>query len=153
VHDDLENIQTRRNRRMLDKPKPLACVGPCELHGDLVERIVRVERDVLLLNRFFPDMQKQAAVALSSIADSNQRMAVHMEESKRQYERMDVQDSNIMAVKNETILIERTVAELKIQSQILIDFTQGLRRFGWIVTTSALAIAVWAVQRWVESPK
>jgi uncharacterized membrane protein YdbT with pleckstrin-like domain len=139
--DDLENTQTRRS------------LVPCELHNDLVERVIRVERDVLLLNRFFPDMQKQAQTALTSIADSNQRMAVHMEESKRQYERMDAQDDSVSEIKRDVILIERNVMDLKMQSQQLVDFTQGLKRFGWIVTTSILAVAVWAVQRWMESPR
>lgn len=152
--DELDHTLSRRNRRSLDKPSTaVACSAPCELHNDLVERLIRVERDVLMLNRFFPDMQKQAASSLASIAESNQRMAVHMEETKRQHERMDIQDENILTIKNETILIEKSVAELKNQTQILIDFTQGLKRFGWIVTTSVLGIIIWAVQRWMESPR
>lgn len=146
--DELENTQTRRNRRMLDKSPAV-----CEMHGDLVERVIRVERDVLLLNRFFPDLQKQSTSALASIAESNQRMAVHFEENKRQHERMDTQDLVVAEIKHDVVIIERTVLDLKVQSQILIDFTQGLKRFGWIVTTSLLALAVYAVQRWVEAPK
>ena len=147
--DDLENTPSKRNHRASDKPHTPGAV-PCELHGALAERIICVERDVLLLNRVFPEMQKQAVVVLASIADSNQKMAVHMEETKRQQDRMNMQDENNVIVKNEIVLIERNVTELKTQSQALIDFTQMLRRFGWIVTTSILAVAVWAVQRWVE---
>jgi chromosome segregation ATPase len=133
------------SRRNVSNPNPTLA----SLRQELVERLIQVERDVAMHNRYIPDVQRQIQAALTSIADSNSKMVVHFEDNKHQHRRIDEQDAHVENIRLEIVRLERAIVELKVQGTVLIDFTRGIKKIGWFLVTSLLAMLVWATQQFV----
>lgn len=75
------------------------------------------------------ELELQTATALERIAN-------HMENNRRGFERLECHD--------------RDIVELKTQLQALIQFNHTLQRVGLAIVTGGVMAIWWVVQRWIE---
>lgn len=76
-------------------------------------------------------------------AEANERIASHLEETKRVWEIVDNQDSRLL-------VLEKSFIELKSQHNNLNDFMAGVRKAAWIGITCGGALLWWVVRRYFE---
>lgn len=117
---------------------------------NLLEKIIRVEWDIVLLNHLFPDAQKQIQRTLDSLAESNQKMTVHFEQTKRYYERLDELENLFKCIQNKFVEIDSAILDIRLQLKELNTFSETIKRFTWIVITSFLGICIWFTQKWIK---
>lgn len=117
------------------------------------ERLILLEGQFAQIHQDHLETQKQNQYAMISLAESNERLASHFEESKRVHQRMDEHDAIVSELKDEIIRLEKTIIELKLQNQILIDFSCGVKRATWIVASGGAVVVWWFIQKWLEHPR
>lgn len=83
-------------------------------------------------------------------AEANERIASHFEETKRVWERVDEQDETLESLSLRLQSLEKSIIELRIQNQNLIEFTGGVRKAAWIGITCGGILLWWIVQRYLE---
>lgn len=76
-------------------------------------------------------------------AEANERIASHLEETKRVWEIVDSQDSRLL-------VLEKSFIELRAQHNNLNDFMSGVRKTAWIGITCGGALLWWIVRRYFE---
>ena len=141
---DLERTaNTRRNR--VQRPAPQV-----ELDGDHLERLIQLEAEIEILNRYLPDIQQQNQSAIEVMAEANQRLSAHVEENKRVNQRMDEQDSHVHSLRGEILKLEKAILEVKLQLATLLEFTSGIKRVAWVSVSVFGIVLWWFVQKWLE---
>ncbi len=96
------------------------------------------------------EIKNEIRYAMVSLAESNEKLVNSYSDNKRLHQRVDEQDEAIEELKLTLIQLEKSLLELKLQNQILIDFSSGVKKAGWIVVTCGGAVLWWVIQRWVE---
>ena len=76
-------------------------------------------------------------------AEDNERIAAHLEDSKRVWQRVEKLEDSI----NE---LEKSLIELRAHNRQLLEFSAGVKKAGWIVVTCGGVVLWWIIQRWVE---
>lgn len=97
------------------------------------------------------EIKEEARYAMVSLASLNEKFANHIEDNKRLHQRMDEQDAQNAALREDINRLEKSLLEVQMQNKILIDFSAGVRKAGWIVVTCGGAVLWWIIQRWVDS--
>lgn len=115
------------------------------------ERMVTMELHLTDLQADLKEIKEEARYAMVSLASSNEKFANHIEDNKRIHQRMDEQDAQNKALREDINRLEKALLEVQMQNKILIDFSSGVRKAGWIVVTCGGAVLWWIIQRWVES--
>lgn len=114
------------------------------------ERMVTMELHLTDLQASLKEMQTEARYAMVSLAESNEKLANHFEEAKRVHQRMDEHDAMVSDLREELVRLEKTIIELKMQNQVLIDFSCGVKKAGWIAVTCGGVVVWWVLQKWLE---
>lgn len=83
---------------------------------------------------------------LLSLAESNERLANHLEDSKRVYGRIEALESHYVETKTE-------LHELRTQLAQVTEFQQDLKRIGLMIVTGGVVVLWWIVQKWLEHGK
>lgn len=115
------------------------------------ERMVTIELHLTDVQADLKEIKNEARYAMVSLAESNEKFANHLEDNKRLHQRMDEQDAQTSALREDIIRLEKSMLEVQLQNKILIDFSAGVRKAGWIVVTCGGAVLWWIIQRWVEN--
>ena len=76
-------------------------------------------------------------------AEANERIASHLEETRRVWLMVDEQDSRLQA-------LEKAFIELRAQNTNLSEFMGGVRKAAWIGITCGGILLWWIVQRYLE---
>jgi chromosome segregation ATPase len=114
------------------------------------ERMVTMELRLTDLQADLKEIKDEARYAMVSLAESNEKFANHLEDNKRLHQRMDEQDAQTTALRGDINRLEKSLLEVQLQNKILIDFSGGVRKAGWVVVTCGGAVLWWIIQRWVE---
>ena len=122
---DLERENTRRPA--INWPERIAKLEMCQ--SDLKELIVA--------------MNEMAQQVMLRNAEANERIAAHLEESRRVWNRVDELEDAL----NE---LEKTLIELRAQNQQLLEFSAGIKKAVWIFVTCGGVVLWWIIQRWIE---
>ncbi len=96
------------------------------------------------------EIKTEVRYAMVSLAESNEKLVNSYSDNKRLHQRVDNQDEVIEELRNTIMQLEKTLIELKIQNQVLIDFSSGVKKAGWVVVTCGGAVLWWVIQRWIE---
>jgi chromosome segregation ATPase len=123
---DLDKEPTTR-RPVINWPERISKLEICQ--GDLKEMIVA--------------MNETMQQAMFRNAESNERIAAHLEQSRRIWDRVDELEHTI----NE---LDKALIELRAQNRQLLDFSAGIKKAGWIFITCGGVVLWWIIQRWVE---
>lgn len=115
------------------------------------ERMVTMELHLVELQDSFREIRKESQVAMVRMAEANERLANHFEDSKRLHQRIDEHDAQKEDLRNGMHRLEKCLLEVQLQNKILIDFSSGIKRAGFIVVTCGGAVLWWIIQRWVEN--
>ncbi len=83
---------------------------------------------------------------LFSLAEFNERLANHMEESKRFYARIELLEAHCVETQTE-------LRELRTRLAQVTEFQQDLKRIGLMVVTGGVVVLWWIVQHWLEHGK
>lgn len=89
-------------------------------------------------------MNEQMQQAMIRNAEANERIASHLEETRRVWDRVDEMEHTIRD-------LEKMLIEIREQHKQLLDFSAGVRKVAWVAVTCGGVILWWIVQRWVES--
>ncbi len=81
--------------------------------------------------------------ALLSLAEFNERLANHMEESKRVYAHIELLEAHCVETKTE-------LRELRTRLAQVAEFHQELKRIGLMVVTGGAIVLWWIVQKLLE---
>ena len=122
---DLERENTRRPA--INWPERIAKLEMCQ--SDLKELIVA--------------MNEMAQQVMLRNAEANERIAAHLEESRRVWNRVDELEDAL----NE---LEKTLIELRAQNQQLLKFSANIKKAIWIFVTCDGVVLWWIIQRWIE---
>lgn len=114
------------------------------------ERMVAMELHLVELQEAFKAMCKESQYAMVDLAKSNERLANHFDDNKRLHQRMDEQDRQNEGLREDINRLEKSLLEVQLQNKILIDFSSGVRKAGWIAVTCGGAVLWWIIQRWVD---
>lgn len=80
---------------------------------------------------------------LLSLAESNERLANHMEESKRVYARIESLEAHYVEARTD-------LREIRAQLRQVDGFIQDLKRIGLMAVTGGVVVLWWIVQKWLE---
>lgn len=114
------------------------------------ERLIFLEGAFAEISQNHKEMQEQSRYALISLAESNERLASHMEESKRAHQRMDNQEEMIEELRKGQIEQEKLLISILEKNKQLLDFNLTLKRGAWTVMTGGVVVIFWLFQRWFE---
>lgn len=114
------------------------------------ERMITMELHLLELQESFKEMRRDSQSALLRLAESNERWAAHFEDNKRVHIRIDEQNEQNRELREDISRLEKALLEVQLQNKILIEFSGGVKKAGWIVVTCGGAVLWWIIQRWVE---
>jgi len=134
-------------------PDPAMQDPPKRNPNNWPERLILLEGQFAQIHQDHQETQQQARQAMISLAESNERLANHFEESKRVHQRMDEHDAIVAELRDEVIRLEKIIIELKMQNQALLDFSCGVKKAGWIVVTGGGVVVWWVIQKWLEHPR
>ncbi len=140
----MENVLSKIKTKLMESKEQNSKINNQEIN--LLEKIIRVERDIILLNHLFPDAQKQIQNTLSILADSNQKMAIHFEQTKRYYERLDQLEKIIQEINFKLQEIDKKFIEIKTEIKESEKFINTIKKFVWGIFTSLLGIGIWYSQ-------
>lgn len=90
--------------------------------------------------------EQSITTLLLSLAESNERLANHMEESKRVYARIEELEAHCVETKTE-------LRELRTRLAQVAEFQQDLKRIGLMVVTGGVVVLWWIAQKWLEHGK
>ena len=115
------------------------------------ERIYALELHVTDMQVDLKEIKDEARYAMVSLAESNEKLANSFNDNKRLHQRIDEQDLIIEGMQKTLIQMDKTLLEIQLQNKILIDFSGGVKKAGWIVVTCGGTVLWWIIQRWVET--
>ena len=75
---------------------------------------------------------------------TNERIAAHLEDSRRVWERVEELQNNFQ-------FLEKTLIEIKEQHRQMQNFLTDIKKAAWIAVTCGGIILWWIIQKWVDS--
>ena len=114
------------------------------------ERMVTLEIAVTEIRTAWKEMQKEAQYAMVSLAESNEKLANHFEESRRLHQRIDEQNEFIEELRRSFNSQEKLLVALIEQNKQLLDFNTGMKRTGWAILSGGTIFVFWLFQKWFE---
>lgn len=114
------------------------------------ERITRLEAKMDQICEFMIPMQEQIQQALGKNAQSNERIANHMEESKRVWDRMGELEDLLADQAKALTRMSEAIIELKEQQKQSLDFINSVKRGVGVLALSLIGAMGWLFQKWIE---
>lgn len=114
------------------------------------ERIARLEAKMDQLCAFMMPMQQQIQEALGKNAEANARIANHMEESSRVWDRLSELEDLLADQSKAMIKLSETIIELKEQQRQSLEFISTVKRGIGLVAITMLGAMGWLLQKWVD---
>jgi len=111
---------------------------------------VTLEIAVTEIRTAWKEMQKEAQYAMVSLAESNEKLANHFEESRRLHQRIDEQNEFIEELRRSFNAQEKLLVALIEQNKQLLDFNTGMKRTGWAILSGGTIFVFWLFQKWFE---
>ncbi len=106
-------------------------------------RIERLEAKLDHLSELVLKNNADSQQAAIRSADTNGRIASHLEDSKRVLDVVNVQGERLLA-------IEKAIVEINAKNQNLNEFVGGVRKAAWIGVTCGGILLWWILQRYLE---
>ena len=103
---------------------------------DLADRVVRIERDIDHIRASLDPLPLMLQASLERLAVVNERIAAHLEESKRAWNRLESHD--------------RVITELQERIKSVDGFADVLKKLLWSLAAGAAAVLWWVIQKWVD---
>ena len=103
---------------------------------DLADRVVRIERDIDHIRASLDPLPLMLQASLERLAVVNERIAAHLEESKRAWNRLESHD--------------RVITELQERIKSVDGFSDVLKKLLWSLAAGAAAVLWWVIQKWVD---
>ncbi len=107
------------------------------------ERIAKLEICQSDLKDLIVSMNETMQQVMLRNAEANERIAAHLEESRRVWNRVDELEDAI----NE---LDKSLIELRAQNRQLLEFSAGIKKVGWVFITCGGVVLWWIIQRWIE---
>lgn len=107
------------------------------------ERIASLEIGQNDLKVLMLAMNEKIQQAMIRNAEASERIAAHLEQSKRVWNRVDELENTIRE-------LEKVLVEIREQHRHMQEFTAGVKRVAWIAVTCGGVILWWIIQRWVD---
>lgn len=118
--------------------------------NDWVERMVPLELHVADMQLAVHEIQQESKHTLMALTESHERLLNSASEKAVLRKRIDDQSTEIDLLNKAINMLEKTVLEIKIQNQALLDFSNDIKKIGWIVITAGGVVVWWFVQHWLE---
>lgn len=104
--------------------------------GNLTVRVTRIERDVDHIRDALDPIPAMLQVSLERLAVVNERIATHLEESRRAWVLLESH--------------EKALVELRERVKTLDALSDLVKRLLWTSGIGLAAAVWWAVQKWIE---
>lgn len=98
--------------------------------------MARIEADISRLREIIDPLPVALQEVIQRSAVANERIATHLEQSRRVWERLENH--------------ERLLIQLKEQQTATCEFCGSVRKVFWLMVTCGLAVIWWTVQKWIE---
>lgn len=107
------------------------------------ERITRLEVQVSEFREWMRAIQEQHQTEVTRYAEAIERIANHMEDSKRVYVRIEATEARVTEQQSD-------LRELREQMRQAEEFRKEAKRMVLMVVTGGAVVLWWAVQKWLE---
>ncbi len=103
---------------------------------DLADRVVRIERDIDHIRASLDPLPPMLQASLERLAVVNERIAAHLEESKRVWNLLESH--------------EKSITDLQERIKSVDGFADVLKKLLWSLAAGAAAVLWWVIQKWVD---
>lgn len=107
------------------------------------ERITRLEVQVSEFREWMRAIQEQHQIEVARYAEAMERIANHLEDSKRVYFRIEAMEVRVTEQQAE-------LREIKTQLIQTAEFQKEVKRGFFLVVTGGAVVLWWVIQKWLE---
>lgn len=107
------------------------------------ERLTRLEVQVGEFRDWMQSLQEQHQIEVARYAEAMERIANHLEDSKRVYTRIEATEARVVGQ-------QADLRELREQMRQAEEFRKDAKRMILMVATGGVVVLWWVIQKWLE---